>query len=270
VADSIVIIDKSGHITYSSAGSASSEDLIEAVEDIGFGGQQSVWSILGLLWGPGLAMLLVALPRKSVERPEEPLMPGSLWGSIAIAGGLGFLLVNITSFILAFAPVDNDVRTWFDIALVVWFISAAIRAALIGTPKEISLIANLLHSRYSKQFRNWREIEDVERDLLIGFWMGWFIWFANPALLAQGVAAVILTGGLNSVIGILFLIMYTLVAGILTLCIRFIASWGGPLSRAFGSFGSGPFAEALGWAMIPVALWVLADTIIHAMNIGLF
>jgi len=26
----------------------------------------------------------------------------------------------------------------------------------------------------------------------------------------------------------------------------------------------------LGWAMIPVALWVLADTIIHAMNIGLF
>jgi len=270
VADSIVIIDKSGHITYSSAGSASSEDLIEAVENIGLGGQQSIWSILGLLWGPGLAMLLVALPRKPVERPEEALMPGSLWGSIAIAGGLGFLLVNITSLILAFTPIDNDVRTWFDIALIVWFISAAIRASLIGTPNEISLLANILHNRYSKQFRNWREIEDVERDLLIGFWMGWFIWFANPALLSQGVAAVILTGGLNYLMGVLFLIMYTLVAGILTLCIRFIASWGGPLSRAFGSFGSGPFGEALGWAMIPVALWVLADTIIHAMNIGLF
>ena len=100
--------------------------------------------------------------------------------------------------------------------------------------------------------------------------MGWFIWFANPAILAQGVVAVILTGGFNYLIGFFYLMVYVLMAGLLTLSIRFVASWGGPISRAFGSFGSGPFAEALGWAMIPVSLWILSDTVIYAMSVGIF
>ncbi len=269
VADSIVIIDKSGHITYSAAGSTSSEELIEAVEEISFGGEQSIWSILSLLWGPGLAMLLVALPRKGYEKPEEAMVPGSLWGSIALAGGIGFLIVNITSMLLAFIPMDNDVRTWFDLGLIIWFVSAAIRAAIVGTPAEIRFVSSKLHSSFSKNFRNWRDVEDVERDLLIGFWMGWFIWLANPAILAQGVAAIILTGGLNYLTGLFYFLIYILTAGVLTLTIRFVASWGGPLSRAFGSFGSGPFSQALGWALIPVSLWVFIDSIIYAFEIGL-
>ena len=269
VSDSIVIIDSSGHVTYSSSGTASSEDIIDAVEEIGTGGQQSVLSTLGLFWGPGLAMLLVALPRKSYEAPEEPLAPGSLWGSVAIAGGLGFLMVNLTSLIMAFSPVENEFRTWVDLALIVWFVSAAVRAAIIGTPWEVRFFAKRLHNLYSKGFRDWRDIEDVERDLLIGFWMGWFILLAYPALLPQGVAAVTMTGGFNYVFGPFMLLVHILAAGILTLIIRFVASWGGPISRAFGSFGSGPFSEALGWALIPISVWALANGIIHAYNIGL-
>ena len=269
VSDSIVIIDSSGHVTYSSSGTASSENLIDAVEEIGTGGQQSVLSTLGLFWGPGLAMLLVALPRKSYEAPEEPLAPGSLWGSVAIAGGLGFLMVNLTSLIMAFSPVENEFRTWVDLALIVWFVSAAVRAAIIGTPWEVRFFAKRLHNLYSKGFRDWRDIEDVERDLLIGFWMGWFILLAYPALLPQGVAAVTMTGGFNYVFGPFMLLVHILAAGILTLIIRFVASWGGPISRAFGSFGSGPFSEALGWALIPISVWALANGIIHAYNIGL-
>ena len=269
VSDSIVIIDSSGHVTYSSSGTASSENIIDAVEDIGSGGQQSVLSTLGLFWGPGLAMLLVALPRKSYEAPEEPLAPGSLWGSIAIAGGLGFLMVNLTSLVMAFTPAENEFRTWVDLALIVWFVSAAIRAAIRGTPWEVRFFAKRLHNLYSKGFRDWRDIEDVERDLLIGFWMGWFILLAYPALLPQGVAAVTMTGGFNYVFGPFMLLVHILAAGILTLIIRFVASWGGPISRAFGSFGSGPFSEALGWALIPISVWALANGIIHAYNIGL-
>ena len=269
VSDSIVIIDSSGHVTYSSSGTASSEDIIDAVEEIGAGGQQSVLSTLGLFWGPGLAMLLVALPRKSYEAPEEPLAPGSLWGSVAIAGGLGFLMVNLTSLIMAFSPVENEFRTWVDLALIVWFVSAAVRAAIIGTPWEVRFFAKRLHNLYSKGFRDWKDIEDVERDLLIGFWMGWFILLAYPALLPQGVAAVTMTGGFNYVFGPFMLLVHILAAGILTLIIRFVASWGGPISRAFGSFGSGPFSEALGWALIPISVWALANGIIHAYNIGL-
>ena len=65
------------------------------------------------------------------------------------------------------------------------------------------------------------------------------------------------------------LLVHVLVAGKLTLIFRFVASWGGPLSRAFGAYGSGPFSEALGWALIPVSLWALASGIIDAYNVGL-
>ena len=267
--DSIVIIDSSGHITYSKSGTASTEEMIDAVDDISVGGQQSIFDSIGLLWGPGLAMLLVALPRKSYEAPEEAVFPGSHWGSIAITGGIGFLMVNLTSFILPLIPGDFDFRTWVDIALMVWFVSAAIRAAISGTPWEVRFLSRRLHSLFTKEFREWKEIEDVERDLLIGFWMGWFIWLAYPALLSQGVTAVIMTGGWGLLFGPILLIAHALMAGILTLIIRLIASWGGPLSRAFGSFGSGPFSQALGWALIPISIWTLANSIIHAQNIGL-
>jgi len=269
VSDSIVVIDSSGHVTFSSAGSASSEDIIEAVDSVGFGGQQSILSTLALFWGPGLAMLLVALPRKAYEAPEEPLIPGSLWGSVALAGGLGFLLVNFVPMIISILPVDNDFRTWIDIGLLVWFVSAAVRAAMVGTPKEIRIISRNLHSFYSQGFQKWREVEDVERDLLIGFWLGWFIWLANPAILTQGVVALTLTGGISYLFGPIMLILHILTAGLLTLIIRFVASWGGPLSRAFGSFGSGPFSQALGWALIPISVWALANSVIYARNIGM-
>ena len=269
ISDSIVVIDSSGHVTFSASRTASSEDIIDAIDDIGYGGQQSVLSTLSLFWGPGLAMLFVALPRKKFEVPEEAQVPGSLWGSVALAGGIGFLMVNLAPMIMSFVPGDNDIRTWVDLGLLFWFVTAAIRAAIVGTPKEIEFVATRLHKMYSEGFRNWREIEDVERDLLIGFWMGWFIWLAFPATLPQGVAATTLTGGIGYLIGPLLLIVHIFVAGLLTLLIRFVASWGGAVSRAFGSFGSGPFSQALGWALIPISLWCLVNGIIHASNIGL-
>ena len=268
VSDSIVVIDSSGHVAYSAPRTAGSEDIIDAVGNIGYGGQQSTFSTLSLLWGPGLAMLLVALPRKKYEVPEEPLIPGSLWGSVALAGGLGFLLVNIGPLIMSFFPGDNDMRTWLDLALLTWFFTAAVRASMVGTPKEIEFVANKLYGFYSESFRNWREVEDVERDLLIGFWMGWFIWLAFPATLIQGVTATTMTGGVGYALGPLLLILHVLTAGVLTLIIRFIASWGGPISRAFGSFGSQPFSQALGWALIPISLWCLVNGVFYASDIG--
>ena len=268
VSDSVVVIDSSGHVAYSAPRSAGSEDIIDAIDNIGYGGQQSTFSTLSLLWGPGLAMLLVALPRKKYEVPEEPLIPGSLWGSVALAGGLGFLMVNIGPLVMSFLPGDNDMRTWLDLVLLTWFFTAAVRASMAGTPKEIEFIAYKLHGFYSKSFRNWRDVEDVERDLLIGFWMGWFIWLAFPATLTQSVTATTMTGGFGYALGPLLLILHVLTAGVLTLLIRFIASWGGPISRAFGSFGSQPFSQALGWALIPISLWCLINGIFYANDIG--
>ena len=269
VSDSIVVIDSSGHIAFSASKSAGSDEIIDAIDAIDYGGQQSTFDTLSLFWGPGLAMLFVALPRKKYEVSEEALVPGSLWGSVALAGGLGFLLVNLAPFLASMLPIDNDARAWVDLGLLIWFVTAAVRAAMVGTPREIKFIARQVYKLFSEPFRNWRELEDFERDLLIGFWMGWFIWLANPATLPQAVIATTLTGGFGYVIGPVMLFVHVLAAGVLTLTIRFVASWGGPLSRTFGSFGSGPFSQALGWALVPISIWCLVNGLFYASNIGL-
>ena len=40
-------------------------------------------------------------------------------------------------------------RTWLDLVLLTWFFTAAMRASIVGTPKEIEFIANKLHGFYS-------------------------------------------------------------------------------------------------------------------------
>ena len=50
ISDSIVVIDSSGHVTFSASRTASSEDIIDAIDDISYGGQQSVFSTLSLFW----------------------------------------------------------------------------------------------------------------------------------------------------------------------------------------------------------------------------
>jgi small neutral amino acid transporter SnatA (MarC family) len=52
--------------------------------------------------------------------------------------------------------------------------------------------------------------------------------------------------------------------------IRFIASWGGSISRVFGEFGAEVFAQFIGWCLLPIALWVTIDGLITASQLGLF
>lgn len=268
VSDAVVIIDKSGHVSYFRHGTSSTEEIITAVDAVGDGGQQSITNVFSLIWGPGLALLLLALPRQNWSKPEEPLPPGSLWGSIALAGSLGYLMVNILPLLVVFIPVDMDLRRWLEMFLYTWFLTAAIRSARGGTPYEVRKVAGLLHSLYPTNFQNWREKIDVERDLLLGFYLGWFTYFAFPAGLSQGVGAVILTGGFGWIKGPFLLLMQMLMFGLVILIIRFVASWGGPISRMFGRSGHDIFARALGWAMVPLACWVLADLIIKSIAAG--
>ena len=178
------------------------------------------------------------------EPSEEPLVPGSLLGSIALAGGIGFLMVNLAPLVVSFIPTDNDSRMWVDLILLAWFVSAAIRATMVGTPREIKFIAGLTYKLFSEPFKDWRELEDFERDLLIGFWMGWFIWLAYPATLL-GVTATTLTGGGGYLLGPLMFFLHVLAAGVSNFDNSIHRFLGGVISRMFGSFGSHPFPKRL-------------------------
>ena len=57
---------------------------------------------------------------------------------------------------------------------------------------------------------------------------------ADPGLIAQGVGAAALNGGMGIFFAMLLLIANVLIAGLAILILRFIASWGGPFSNIFG------------------------------------
>ena len=267
--DSILVIDKTMRVVYSNAPSASSEEIISAVESINNGGSSSAWSYLSLIFGPGLFLFFLALPREEYEELEDPLPVGLHWGAIIAAGGAGIVLVNLPMLIATLAPIPSNTLFWIDIAMFVWLLEMSLVTARRGTPYEADFLGALIHKLFPKAFRDWRGVEDMQRDSLIGIWLGWFGWFAFPALFPQGIAAAMLSGVTGIFFGVLMFVLIVLLGGAVTLLLRLIASLGGSISRLFGEYGSETFAQYSGWCIIPIALWAIGNTIISLLEIGI-
>ena len=270
VADAVLVLDPSMRVTHAEGPYAPREHLENAIDSVSTGGGQSFTQYFGLMFGPGLFLLFMALPRQEVLEPEEPLPPGTLWASIAAAGGLGVLMVNLPAILATLAPINTNLLFWLDIAMLLWMVEMCIVTARNGAPFEAQLAGKALHKIFPKAFRDWRELEDMQRDVLLGVWLGWFGWLAFPALYPQGVASSMLSGPLGIGFGLFYMFWLTLFAGAVVLMIRFIASWGGSISRLFGEFGARVFAQFIGWCLLPIAIWVTIDGLITASQLGLF
>ena len=266
--DAVVVVDPGMHVAFSQTSSAAMLDIVEAVDDIKTGGPNSFASYFGLLLGPGLFLLLLALPRNEWTAPEEPLPPGLLWASIAVAGGAGVLLVNLPALLLTVLPVSMSVRFLLDIAMMVWMLEMCFVTARRGAPYEADVLGRLLHRSFPKAFRDWRETVDMDRDVLLGIWMGWFGWLAFPHLFPQAVGSSILAGGSGIAMAAAYLLFFTLSGGFVVLLLRIVSSWGGPFSRLFGKFGGDVFAQFVGWILTPMALWMAVNATINVLDLG--
>ena len=266
--DAVVVVDPGMHVAFSQTSSAAMLDIVEAVDDIKTGGPNSFASYFGLLLGPGLFLLLLALPRNEWTAPEEPLPPGLLWASIAVAGGAGVLLVNLPALLLTVLQVGMSVRFLLDIAMMVWMLEMCFVTARRGAPYEADVLGRLLHRSFPKAFRDWRETVDMDRDVLLGIWMGWFGWLAFPHLFPQAVGSSILAGGSGIAMAAAYLLFFTLSGGFVVLLLRIVSSWGGPFSRLFGKFGGDVFAQFVGWILTPMALWMAVNATINVLDLG--
>ena len=97
-------------------------DIVEAVDEIASGGPKSAVTYFGLIVGPGMFLLFLALPREEWTVPEEPLPPGLLWASIILASGAGILMINLPALLLALLPVGMTIRFALDIVMMLWMI----------------------------------------------------------------------------------------------------------------------------------------------------
>ena len=266
--DAVVVVDPGMHVTFSQTSSAAMLDIVEAVDGITSGGPTSFASYFGLLFGPGLFLFLLALPREEWTAPEEPLPPGLLWGSIILAGGAGALMVNLPALLLTLLPVGMTVRFLLDIVMMVWMLEMCFFTARRGAPYEADLLGRLLHRSFPKAFRDWRDPIDMDRDVLLGIWMGWFGWLAFPHLYPQAVASSALAGGSGLGMAVFFLFLFTFSAGFVVLLLRIVSSWGGPFSRLFGKFGGEVFAQFVGWILTPIALWMAVNATLNVLELG--
>jgi len=266
--DAVVVVDPGMHVAYSQTSSAAMLDIVEAVDAIKSGGPNSFASYFGLLFGPGLFLFLLALPREEWTAPEEPLPPGLLWGSIVLAGGAGALLINLPALLLTLIPAGMSIRFLLDIAMMVWMLEMCFFTARRGAPYEADVLGKLMHRSFPKAFRDWRDPVDMDRDVLLGIWMGWFGWLAFPHLYPQAVASSALAGGSGLGMAVFFLLLFTFSAGFVVLMLRIVSSWGGPFSRLFGKFGGEIFAQFVGWILTPMALWMAINATINVLELG--
>ena len=269
VSDSVIVVDPAMHVTYSKAPVAFSKEIIEAVEDISSGGSQNSAAYFALILGPGLFLIFLALPREDWTPPEEPLPPGTLWASIICASGLGILFVNLPLLIATLLPIGSDLLFWIDIALMLWFVEMSFVTAKRGRPFEAEIIAKSLHRLFPESFQNWRPLEDMERDVLLGMWFAWFGILAFPALFSQGVGAAMLSGVGGIFSGTLNLILYVALGGFSILILRLLAAIGGPISRIFGRYGAEAFTQFVGWCLVPISIWVTTNAIITSSIFGI-
>jgi len=268
-ADSIIVLDKTLRVVYSNAPTASSEELISAVESINTGGSTSSWSYFSLFFGPGLILLFLALPREEYEVLDEPLPFGMHMGAVIAAGGVGIALVNLPILITTLAPLPSNTLFWVDLAMIAWMVEMSIVTARRGTPYEADFIGSILHKFFPEVFRNWRGVEEMQRDTMIGIWLGWFGWLSFPSLFPQGVGATMLSGIFGIFYGIFGLLLIILLGGAVVLLLRFITSLGGNLSLMFGDLGEDFYARYSGWCIAPVALWSFGNSLISLMNLGI-
>ncbi len=268
-ADSILVLDKTMRVVYSNAPGASSEEIVSAVESINTGGSTSSWSYFSLFFGPGLILLFLALPREEYEVLEEPLPFGMHMGAVIAAGGAGIVLVNLPILIATLAPIPSNLLFWLDMAMILWMVEMSIVTARRGTPYEAEFVGKIMHKFFPEAFRDWRGVEDMQRDVLIGIWLGWFGWLAFPSLFPQGVGATMLSGIFGIFFGIFGLLLMILLGGAVVLLLRSITSLGGNISLMFGDLGEDFFARYSGWCIVPIALWSFGNSLISLMNIGM-
>ena len=94
-------------------------------------------------------------------------------------------------------------------------------------------------------------------DARMGHWLAWLSWLAMPTLIGQGVGSRIASGGTGFLMGPVMLIAFIILAGIVTLLIRLVAAWGGPISRLAGTLTRPVAVRSWGAINAGIAIWLV-------------
>ncbi len=257
IEDGVIIIDSAGFIVDWHTTTMNPIDIQKSVETANSGGGRTPLELIQLSsLLVFLPLLLLGLPRERIDAPEAVLIPAAGWIGTVGSASIGFALWALPVAILS--VFGAMLWNWVQAVLIGWFIWQAIAMIVWQRLPEVDFISNQVYNRLPENYRAWRSNEMWTWDTRMGHWLAWLSWIAMPTLIGQGVGSRIASGGTGFLMGPLMLLMFVVLAGIVTLLIRLVASWGGPISRLAGTLVRPVAVRSWGTLNVGIAIWLVA------------
>ena len=270
MADGLILIDGSGHVAWWTEESTTLEDVEVALDDISEGSGNGPMMIMALLWTAFFPLILISLPTRDWQRPEEPLPPGANWSGTVLTAGLGFLSFALPIAILGMTGLGGEAWYLVQIGIACYLIYQAIVTMVWGCAPETKLLGNLLYGFSPRIYRLWKPKEEFCLEFQLGLWVGLISWITSPMLIPQIISTPLTTSGYGIGMGLLMLVGCIINSGIVVLVARMISSMAGRTSVLLGKHGRADLLRAYGVIMLPLSLWMMMSVFLDAQNIGFF
>ncbi|MEE2747361.1 MAG: hypothetical protein VX473_02710, partial [Candidatus Thermoplasmatota archaeon] len=255
IGDGVIIIDSAGFIVDWHTSTMNPIDIEKGVEAAESGGGRNPFEMLQLSSIlVFLPLLILGLPRERIDAPETVMIPAAGWLGTASAAAIGFGVWAIPVAILG--VFGAAIWSWVQAILIGWLLWQAFAMIYWQRLPEIDWIANQVYKRLPGDYRAWRSDEMWIWDSRMGHWLAWLSWISLPTLIGQGIGSRIASGGAGFVMGPLMLITFILLAGLLSLLIRLVASWGGPISRLVGTMSRPVAVRSWGFFNGGIVIWL--------------
>ena len=264
--DAVIIIDKSGTVSWSKAGSASDDEIIAGLEKLNSGSQQSASNVFGTIWVILWPMIILGMPRSDETEPENALFPGSKWGGTIVTAGFGALIWFIPVTLISLSPLKIGSWYWVELALSTYFLWTALACIKWGSPPELNLISKQIHKRLPTDYSSYKNVEEFQTEMRLGLWFAWLSWIIYPMLIPQGVGAIMLSGIGGMISSIIFLIQLVFCAGLIILFARILAKFGGRFSMIFGKLSAKDLSTFWGLMLVPLSIWLIVRSSIYILS----
>ena len=254
--DGVIVIDSAGFIVAWHTSTMNPIDIEKSVDVANAGGGRTPLEMLQLSSIlVFLPLLLLGLPRERIEAPETVMIPAAGWLGTIGSAALGFSIWALPVAVLG--TLGASIWIWVQVLLIGWLGWQAISMLIWQRILEVDWISNKVYNLLPENYRAWRSKDMWNWDTRLGHWMAWLCWLAMPTLIGQGFGSRIAGGGFGFLMGPIMLIAFILMAGILTLIFRLVASWGGPLSRLAGTLSRPIAVRSWGAINAGIVIWLV-------------
>ncbi len=270
--DAILIIDKSGTISWLKPSFAGKDEILEELDKVGTGGSyNSITSLLGLILIAGIPGIFYGLPNKEeeVENDEEnknALFPGSIWFGTIIGGALGAALIALPQIIFSIIGLSPGMWWIVELILSIWILWHGISLIWLQKIPEVKFLIKRIYPLLPQVYRQNRGENTTSRDVELGIFVGWLSWTIYPMFFVQMVTTPMITSIFGIIGGLFTLVIALIFLGINVLFSRVLGASFGKISILFGNLSEPYISKYVGIIILPIGILMAISSSIHLLN----